>query len=68
MLDHTEEKTTEEKTAEEKTTDERLSRLCLIAGFPTHTKGYVFLKDAVKRVLVKPSALSRMTKELYPGL
>ena len=49
-------------------TDEQLVNLFLTLGIPAHIKGYAYLREAVHMVLQDRSLLSRITKELYPGV
>ncbi|MBE5801666.1 MAG: sporulation transcription factor Spo0A [Clostridiales bacterium] len=48
--------------------DERLGSLFLTIGIPAHIKGYQYLRQAVKMVVERPDLMSRITKELYPGI
>lgn len=50
------------------TLDERLGSLFLTIGIPAHIKGYSYLRQAVKMVVERPDLMSRITKELYPGI
>ena len=50
------------------TLDERLGSLFLTIGIPAHIKGYSYLRHAVKMVVERPDLMSRITKELYPGI
>ncbi|MBQ8149966.1 MAG: sporulation transcription factor Spo0A [Clostridia bacterium] len=50
------------------TLDERLGSLFLTIGIPAHIKGYNYLRHAVKMVVERPDLMSRITKELYPGI
>jgi len=50
------------------TLDERLGSLFLTIGIPAHIKGYQYLRHAVKMVIERPDLMSRITKELYPGI
>ncbi len=50
------------------TLDERLGSLFLTIGIPAHIKGYSYLRHAVKMVVEQPDLMSRITKELYPGI
>ena len=50
------------------TLDERLGSLFLTIGIPAHIKGYQYLRQAVKMVVERPDLMSRITKELYPGI
>ncbi len=50
------------------TMDERLGSLFLTIGIPAHIKGYQYLRQAVKMVVERPDLMSRITKELYPGI
>ncbi len=55
-------------TARVQTLDERLGSLFLTIGIPAHIKGYSYLRQAVKMVIERPDLMSRITKELYPGI
>lgn len=48
--------------------DERLGSLFLTIGIPAHIKGYQYLRHGVKMVIERPDLMSRITKELYPGI
>lgn len=48
--------------------DEQITNLFLTLGIPAHIKGYAYLREAVHMVLSDRSVLSRITKELYPGV
>ena len=48
--------------------DEAVTNLFLSIGIPAHIKGYAYLREAVKMVLLQRDLLSRITKELYPGI
>ena len=48
--------------------DEQVVNLFLTLGIPAHIKGYAYLREAVHMVLQDRSLLSRITKELYPGV
>ena len=48
--------------------DERIANLFLAVGIPAHIKGYQFLREAVRMVIDNPELMSRITKELYPGI
>jgi len=48
--------------------EERIANLFLTVGIPAHIKGYQFLREAVKMVIENPDLMSRITKELYPGI
>ncbi len=48
--------------------DEQVTNLFLTIGIPAHIKGYQYLREAVKMVLEDHDILSRITKELYPGI
>ena len=37
-------------------------------GVPAHIKGYQYLREAVRMVMENPDLMSRITKELYPGI
>ena len=50
------------------TLDERLGSLFLTIGIPAHIKGYQYLRHGVKMVIERPDLMSRITKELYPGI
>ncbi|MBR4038885.1 MAG: sporulation transcription factor Spo0A [Clostridia bacterium] len=48
--------------------EERIANLFLTVGIPAHVKGYQYLREAVKMVIDNPDLMSRITKELYPGI
>ena len=48
--------------------EERIANLFLTVGIPAHIKGYQYLREAVRMVLDNPELMSRITKELYPGI
>ena len=48
--------------------DERITNLFLTLGIPAHIKGYQYLREAILMVMDEPSLISRITKELYPGV
>ena len=45
-----------------------MTNLFLTIGIPAHIKGYHYLREAVRMVLAEPDVMSRITKELYPGI
>ena len=57
-----------ELTHEEESMEERIANLFLTVGIPAHIKGYQYLREAVKMVIDNPELMSRITKELYPGI
>ena len=50
------------------TLDEKISAIFLSVGIPAHIKGYHFLREAIRMVYCEPELISRITKELYPGI
>ena len=48
--------------------EERIANLFLTVGIPAHIKGYQYLREAVRMVIDNPDLMSRITKELYPGI
>ena len=48
--------------------DEEIANLFLTIGIPAHIKGYQYLREAVRMVSEDRTLLSRITKELYPGV
>ena len=48
--------------------EENIANLFLTVGIPAHIKGYQYLREAVKMVIDNPELMSRITKELYPGI
>ena len=50
------------------TLEERIANLFLTVGIPAHIKGYQYLREAVRMVMENPDLMSRITKELYPGI
>ena len=55
-------------TTPQESADEQITNLFLTLGIPAHIKGYAYLREAVHMVLSDRSVLSRITKELYPGV
>ncbi len=55
------------KPADENSADE-IGSLFLAIGIPAHIKGYQYLCEAVRMVCEDRALLSRITKELYPGV
>lgn len=51
-----------------KSLDEKITSIFLSVGIPAHIKGYHFLREAIRMVYYKPELISRITKELYPGI
>lgn len=58
----------QESAPAQESADERITNLFLTLGIPAHIKGYSYLREAVHMVLLDRSLLSRITKELYPGV
>ena len=50
------------------TKDELITLRLKDIGVPPHLKGYMYLKAAVSIVVDEPSALGKVTKELYPKI
>ncbi|MCH5279232.1 MAG: sporulation transcription factor Spo0A [Christensenellaceae bacterium] len=48
--------------------DEKITSIFLSVGIPAHIKGYHFLREAIRMVYYKPELISKITKELYPGI
>lgn len=48
--------------------EDEIANLFLTIGIPAHIKGYQYLREAVRMVAEDRSLLSRITKELYPGV
>lgn len=51
-----------------KSLDEKITSIFLTVGIPAHIKGYHFLREAIRMVYYNPELISRITKELYPGI
>ena len=51
-----------------KTLDERLSNLLIWVRIHAHTKGYQFLREAIKMTIEQPDIINSITKRLYPGI
>ena len=51
-----------------KSLDEKITSIFLSVGIPAHIKGYHFLREAIRMVYYKPELISRITRELYPGI
>ena len=52
----------------ERSLDEKITSIFLSVGIPAHIKGYHFLREAIRMVYYEPELISRITKELYPGI
>lgn len=52
----------------DKALDERIANIFLSAGIPPHIKGYRFLREAIKQIVLNPDLLNSITKELYPAV
>jgi len=50
------------------TLDEKITSVFLVAGIPAHIKGYHYLREGIRMVYYQPQLISRITKELYPGI
>lgn len=48
--------------------EERIIDILIAAGVPAHTKGYQFLREAVKMAASDFEAVGHMTRTLYPGI
>lgn len=48
--------------------DDRITSLFLTLGIPANIKGYHYLREAILMALSDPTLMSRITKELYPGV
>jgi len=48
--------------------EDEIANLFLTLGIPAHIKGYQYLREAVRMVAQDRTLLSRITKELYPGV
>ncbi|MBQ3938538.1 MAG: sporulation transcription factor Spo0A [Clostridia bacterium] len=53
---------------QERSLDEKITSIFLSVGIPAHIKGYHFLREAIRMVYYRPELISRITKELYPGI
>ena len=51
-----------------KSLDEKITAIFLSVGIPAHIKGYHYLREAIRMVYFNPELISKITKELYPGL
>ena len=51
-----------------KSLDEKITSVFLTVGIPAHIKDYHFLREAIRMVYYNPELISRITKELYPGI
>ncbi len=51
-----------------KSLDERIASMFITIGIPAHIKGYQYLREGVKQVLMNPDIINRITKELYPNI
>ncbi|MDD3920245.1 MAG: sporulation transcription factor Spo0A [Eubacteriales bacterium] len=48
--------------------DEKVTSVFLVAGIPAHIKGYHYLREGIRMVYHDPNLMSKITKELYPGI
>lgn len=46
----------------------RISEIIKEIGVPAHIKGYVYIRDAIQRVIKNQDLLGGVTKELYPAV
>lgn len=51
-----------------KSHEQRISELMHYIGVPAHTKGYIYLKDAIGLVLGDVKYMMKITKNLYPAV
>ena len=51
-----------------KSLDEKITAIFLSVGIPAHIKGYHYLREAIRMVYFNPELISKITKELYPGI
>lgn len=51
-----------------KSLDEKITTIFLTVGIPAHIKGYHYLREAIRMVYFNPDLVSKITKELYPGI
>lgn len=51
-----------------KSHEQRISELMHYIGVPAHTKGYIYLKDAINLVLGDVKYMMKITKNLYPAV
>lgn len=51
-----------------KSHEQRISELMHCIGVPAHTKGYIYLKDAIGLVLSDVKYMMKITKNLYPAV
>ena len=51
-----------------KSLDEKITTIFLTVGIPAHIKGYHYLREAIRMVYYNPDLVSKITKELYPGI
>lgn len=51
-----------------KSLDEKITTIFLTVGIPAHIKGYHYLREAIRMVYYNPNLVSKITKELYPGI
>ena len=48
--------------------EKRITELLLSIGVPTHTRGYLFIREAIKMVYYEVDLLSKITKNIYPEI
>lgn len=54
--------------ANHKSHEQRISEIMHYIGVPAHTKGYIYLKDAIALVLGDVKYMMKITKNLYPAV
>ena len=48
--------------------DEKTANLFISVGIPAHSKGYQFLREAIKMTIETPDIINSITKRLYPSI
>ena len=57
-----------ESAASARCAEEQITNLFLTLGIPANIKGYQYLREAVRMVMLDSTLAGRITKELYPGV
>ncbi len=59
---------TKEDFKRSKRLDERITNIFISIGIPPHIKGYTYLREAIKFVMMDTSLINSITKKLYPTI
>ena len=48
--------------------DGKITNIFITVGIPAHSKGYQFLREAIKMAIENPEIINSITKKLYPSI